>query len=339
MAAKKKTKTSNKKTDKTIEQEIKKEAKVNVQDEQWLNDNTKVAAAIFAILLIPTGLGLWYYFNSYNNTLSAQTGDYAEISLEKEELMLDDVDVPSGVVYMDVETEVPDLDIRPTNPQDVVIGQKSKDQQETVDSTQVEIVDDVVIETGQETDFTDESEVITEEIIPQEAEESTEDTMSVLDRIITALGLKNIFENIAQSLEDNQTNMEELAQTTEDEVEMQEFDSTLDDNREEVIDETQQNLNEQNDSVKQDMPDKIGGTETQVDSQVIVDAKESPKDVESTLDDLEKFPNTASDKYIVKEGDNYYKISLTVCGNLNFYKTNINNNYLKVGSILDVNCN
>lgn len=58
------------------------------------------------------------------------------------------------------------------------------------------------------------------------------------------------------------------------------------------------------------------------------------------LGTVDKLPNTDStEKYTVVEGDNVYKISMKVCGNESFYKSNTRANYLKVGQTLEVNCN
>ncbi len=57
------------------------------------------------------------------------------------------------------------------------------------------------------------------------------------------------------------------------------------------------------------------------------------------LGSVEKLPNTSSVvTYTTVNGDNYYSISLKVCGNESFYKANMRKNYLKVGQTLQVTC-
>lgn len=55
---------------------------------------------------------------------------------------------------------------------------------------------------------------------------------------------------------------------------------------------------------------------------------------------VETLPNTDStESYTVQKGDNVYRISMKVCGNDSFYRSNKNMDYLKVGQTLNVNCN
>ncbi len=56
------------------------------------------------------------------------------------------------------------------------------------------------------------------------------------------------------------------------------------------------------------------------------------------LDDLVVIPNTSGNEYYVQEGDNVYTVSMKLCGNNSYYLNNLNKDYLKVGSLITVDC-
>lgn len=63
------------------------------------------------------------------------------------------------------------------------------------------------------------------------------------------------------------------------------------------------------------------------------------KENKEGMDKVNTLPNTSSKvNYIVKKGDNVYKISITVCKDESFYKKHMSNNFLRVGSKIEVEC-
>lgn len=57
------------------------------------------------------------------------------------------------------------------------------------------------------------------------------------------------------------------------------------------------------------------------------------------IESVQELPDTTSDNlYTVQRGDNVYSISINVCGNESYYKSNMRKRYLRVGEVIDVSC-
>lgn len=295
----------------------KKNTKVDVNNEQPVkivkkqkatDEKAKVLATVIAILLIPAVLIVWNYSN--------KKSVFEENELEK------------GLKLSMISDSSKEEEIPSEKSIYIVIPEENKTETVPVESSTYEVnQDESNVSTETETVTTDNNEVTTQ----TEEENNANEDKSIsakIKKLLAAIGIIKTVDKITQP-EDTAMNQEEISEPSETSEASSETSGTS---------ESTETAMETEETVAEEQPQQSVEESTSSDTEFKGDIEVPNNSGKQNLDDLVLIPNTSGNEYKVSEGDNIYSISMKVCGNNNYYLNNLNKDYLKVGSIIIVDC-
>ncbi len=274
------------------------------------NDTAQQIAIIVAVLLIPAAIIAYNYATQPSTeTTKLENAFVNELTPTKVENNAEDVS-NNEPLKLDGEIQAEGKPLIKTESKTMIVlkpneGDEEKKNKENEQSEKLE-------ETKEDANTIESAEPKESEEL-ENKEESDENNHKILKLAIVT----KILQRLIGSMQSNQdTNQNTNEKTTSEQM---------------ANDEPKPEKNIESDTNS----DKANSGESSIGNE-----KETNTGTEKNINELNMLPNTSSKtRYTVKKGDNIYKISLKVCENESYYKKHMQDNYLKVGQTIEVECN